>query len=142
MSKANRFRFRGRDTDDGTWRYGHYLEIASTMACIDRKPSKHVIVFTRCVDWGFDPNVQSEIDIKTLGQSTGLSDKNGVEIFEGDVFDCEDGEPPLVVYWHIDKAGWALAEGAEYLDDLAGYNNACVVIGNIHENPELLKESV
>ena len=73
-------------------------------------------------------------------QYTGLKDKNGKEIYEGDIFSippdkhhyCEERN---VVKWGID--GCLLEEHGLHLAD---YNERGEVIGNIHENPELLKE--
>lgn len=91
-----------------------------------------------------------------LMQYTGLKDKNGVEIYEGDILAGEDGEwqdndetwvryIAGIVTWWDDNARWFLS------DDLEGYMgdddkadepmdwNKYEVIGNIYENPELLK---
>lgn len=74
-----------------------------------------------------------------LMQSTGLKDKNGVEIFEGDVF--ESGYARYVVFWQKDDVRFALKfihdfEDSHYL----GMRNAesMDLIGNIYANPELL----
>ena len=137
--------FRGRDIDNGEWRYGHYMIVASPPQCVGKLPDKHMIVFTQFCDWGFNPNVQSEIDPKTRGQFTGLQDKNGKDIYEGDitsmVYSDDSGtrKPQIrAVEWseHIDgdryySAGYNLADafGPEDIE----------VIGNIHETPELLE---
>lgn len=82
-------------------------------------------------------------DYYKILKSTGLKDKKGVEIFEGDVVKTEDKEQNRewidVVDWsdmeeYVDSAKFELRfrEGW-YLDELE-------VIGNIYENPELLKE--
>jgi uncharacterized phage protein (TIGR01671 family) len=82
-----------------------------------------------------------------LMQYTGLKDKNGVEIYEGDILknpdqgELEYHEDPIngqVVWWNL--LGWTLAnkDGSiwEDVDYLANYE--LEVIGNIYENPELL----
>ena len=64
-------KFRGKRVDNGEWVEGCYVEIASKMACIGRKPSRHFIVFQQFCDWGFDPNVQAEVDPSTVEQIGG-----------------------------------------------------------------------
>lgn len=78
-----------------------------------------------------------------LMQSTGLKDKNGKEIFEGDIVDYKGRE--AVVKWHGSYASFiyrfvdGLKERVSEWDPLflACYNFE--VIGNIYENPELLE---
>lgn len=76
-------------------------------------------------------------------QSTGLIDKNGEEIFEGDVLLTYDGELAKV-YWDDVLAGWFvdfIYETAELSEvaDLQSSRSICKIIGNIYENLELLE---
>lgn len=77
-----------------------------------------------------------------LMQYTGLKDRNGREIYEGDIL--RDDEMGLnVVRWE-DGSFWLemFYEGGQSLmEHLSDYNEVCEVIGNIYENPELLEEA-
>lgn len=67
----------------------------------------------------------------SIMQYTGLKDKNGKEIYEGDLLKVNDVNTVMEVKWYDDSAGFNLA----YLN-----KNTCEVIGNIHENPELITQ--
>jgi len=80
----------------------------------------------------------------TLMQYTGLKDKNSVEIYEGDIVrrytgqDCEGNNEVLKVVWHNRDARWKMTA-----NDFNHHDNWCFskeIIGNIYENPDLLKE--
>ncbi|EPF4505863.1 YopX family protein [Enterococcus faecalis] len=85
------------------------------------------------------------IDKYVLMQSTGLKDKNGVEIFEGDLVEHDDNingtwetfEACEIVY-DVDYAQFCFKNDASNF--LSYYRNLCI-IGNIHENPELLEKA-
>jgi uncharacterized phage protein (TIGR01671 family) len=90
-------------------------------------------------DYGF------ESDIPVM-QYTGLKDKNGVEIYEGDIFKTDNYGTGVIEYGKVDFGNelhwitqgfywkaWGFNRGIH-----ANYNGG-EVIGNIYENPELLK---
>lgn len=73
-----------------------------------------------------------------IEQFTGLKDKNGVNIYEGDILIDDTGEP--IEYWVVKFADGGFvgecAGVAEPLFELANLE----IVGNIHENPELVEE--
>jgi hypothetical protein len=76
-----------------------------------------------------------------ITQFTGLIDKNGKEIYEGDIIDVAG--TPVVVCWNKECASFScrkIDETEPYSDHLYGCQNMTIIIGNIFENPELLKE--
>jgi uncharacterized phage protein (TIGR01671 family) len=81
-----------------------------------------------------------QVDPETVGQYTGLKDRNGREIYEGDIL--RDDEMGLnVVRWE-DGSFWLemFYEGNQSLmEHLSDYNEVCEIIGNIYESHELLK---
>ena len=129
--------FRGK-TEQGEWVYGFYHnETSIESPSSDRKITRHHI-YTQ----DFDKFVIPE----TVGQFTGLTDKNGKKIFEGDIVQiCRksiygNGEYSFYkVIWHEGWDGWGLINiKSKHSRYLCGANNG-EVIGNIHDNTELLE---
>ena len=77
-----------------------------------------------------------EVIPSTVGQFTGLTDKDGKKIFEGDIVSL-GGDEIGVVEYDDDCAGYRLSGDGCSL--CVSYGNDRLVIGNIHDNPELLE---
>lgn len=133
--------FRGKQKDDGKWLQGFYA-IQSNHACYQSELKyTSFILKDEFMDWGLGGLAGYEVIPKTIGQFTGLTDKNGNKIFEGDIVKClslEYGYVNKEVYYAEDRARFVLGSlGSDY--DFEEYINV-EVIGNIYDNPELLEK--
>lgn len=108
--------FRGK-TSNNKWIYGNLTIIDDTYFVSDEKHNKHIV------------------RPETVGQYTGLTDKNGKKIFEGDI--VKFGEYTYYVEWKQDRCGFGYGGRADRMLEIDGKH--CEVVGNIHDNPELLK---
>lgn len=81
---------------------------------------------------------ETGLHYKTLMQYTGLKDKNGKEIYEGDVLQTRSG----IGYMVFDNCGYAIkSPGSEAVDyEFSAFYLECEIIGNMYENPELLNQ--
>ena len=122
--------FRGKRLDNGEWYYGSYLflHISSvnwTGAKMGKPEDVHYIVNDQDINYAVYPS--------TVGQYTGLKDKNGKLIFEGDILLFRAGRTHVVRF----------EDGAFILEDTAipiPFAIKSEIIGNVHDNPELIKE--
>lgn len=118
--------FRGKRKDNGEWVYGNSV-------LFFKETTK---IYGELVQWR-----EIEVIPETVGQFTGLTDKNGKKIFEGDIVKCcslEYGYTNKEVYYNEDKAGFVLSSlCTDY--DFDEYITL-EVIGNIYDNKELLGE--
>ena len=145
--------FRGKRIDNGEWVYGYYARKGA-----DKESFRHYI----CVST-FSSDYQSnytypfylydyEVDPLTVGQCvSGLTDKNGKKIFEGDIVD-------ITQYDNVHHKAYRCCRAKVFFSNFAFRTNAAPeyedeeplsywfwhdcdfeVIGNIHDNPELLE---
>lgn len=128
--------FRGKRVDNGEWIKGFYIE--ANHHWHNKGVHKEWIVKNVIQNGGWC-NVGSKYAVipETVGQYTGLTDENGTKIFEGDIVKWF-GKKYTVTY----KEGRFIGEKEHFIgvDEYEFINlyGSLEVIGNIHDNPELL----
>lgn len=83
----------------------------------------------------------------TVGQFTGLLDKNGKEIYEGDIIGCHNPDIKHLIFYNEKQGRFMAALNGDIENDFIGvcglddsrWNASKEVIGNVYDNPELLK---
>lgn len=95
-----------------------------------------------------DPDIEKKVVYTdTVGQYTGLTDKDGKKIFEGDIVEYKTGDKLRIgrVFFSDFRASFSVTAGkngsARINNDLFNYiqnGNSVIVIGNIYDNPELI----
>lgn len=123
--------FRGKRIDNGEWVDGYLFCDKDGDVCITREEEAHTPEY-----W---------VDPSTVGECTGLKDKNGKLIFEGDICRNTRTGEIVSVKWHGTMAGyvWSKRKGNGHIFDFGELFRACdkyEVIGNIHDNGELIHE--
>jgi uncharacterized phage protein (TIGR01671 family) len=134
------YKFRGKDIKTQNWVYGSLLDFSKLNDC----PQFEIYSYDEVTKY------QTYHKVYDIGQFTGLTDKNGKEIYDGDI---------VINHWHdykqklivkliepkIDSSGWLSNSGIEFervdktiiLYQL--HPNCFEIIGNIYENPEFLE---
>ena len=120
--------FRGKRIDNGEWTEGYLFKIWNRTFLL----------------WGMTGDVPNMVEVKpqTVGQFTGLTDKNGKKIFEGDI--VKFSHPAFnkrrigVISYEINETGFVLRYKGDYCW-IAYIDEFYEVIGNVYDNPELLE---
>ena len=120
--------FRGKRLDNGEWVQGVFVPDYTQTAFYITKVGEFC----------------HKVDPETVGQFTGLTDKNGTKVFEGDILQTEDRI--VVVEWHRRSASWD-SKFVKFLEPresrwagilCSQWGEYAAVIGNIYDNPDLI----
>jgi len=140
-------KFRGLRIGSSEWVYGSLVNNLWVYSENGLYPHEkvHEIITDQfsCDDYDDMQANQQNVTVipQSVGQYTGLKDLNGKEIFQGDILQTTT-DKAMAVSWSnkyasfvLNREGWAFSHWfGESCDP-----DQCVVIGNIHQNPELLK---
>ena len=130
--------FRGKRIDNGEWVYwniyGEFCTSKGRRTRLTRKTPYGEKYFYHIYE------IKQLIDSETVGQYTSLTDKNGKKIFEGDIVDILDENEEIgVIKWADDDAMFTINSDGWYTSFNIYWSIDLEVIGNIHDNPEILK---
>lgn len=128
--------FRGKQVDNGEWIQGDLLQNVDCLKIREQeKDIKHIAR-------------SFVVHTETIGQYTGLTDKNGTKIFEGDILiytDKDQDKSTHKVFWSDTRLAFyaCYTRYPELYGYASNFNKDDIeVIGNIHDNPELLKGGI
>lgn len=139
--------FRGKRVDNGEWAYG-YLYVCGRDNAVEIS------------NYDKDLNMERMTNVvipETVGQYTGLTDKNGTKIFEGDILAIKfyskyiervswQGKPDAIasVFYDLNAFSMKAQNGIDirYADFCDINYKETEIIGNIHDNPELIESEV
>lgn len=138
--------FKGKRKDNGEWVEGYYAKVADYLS---EKPIDLIFDLDGLLLPHNEIGGCIDVESDTLGQFTGLYDKNGKKIFEGDVVKTKFGRL-CIVEWFSTRAycGWDLRP-VDTVDNIVHTkppteydlweDKNLEVVGNIHDNPEFRK---
>lgn len=144
--KMREILFRGKRVDDGEWVYGSFVMDVIELLKREQLTENPILAdgFIRRYDFQNRKVEMHEVERETVGQYTGLTDRNGTKIFEGDIVKTDKFSEPNKIYiikYDLQFAAFICEDKWNmYFVTFDGDSEQFEVIGNIHDNPELLEE--
>lgn len=136
---ATEIKFRGKKIDNNEWVIGSLV-----MVCDGETLKRYPCIV---ISYNHDSFDWHEVDQQTVGQFIGIRDKDGIEIFEGDIITDHEFAFNLIVGYSKDAASFAGSKINDFdVQNCHWFNNdiditqGWEVIGNIYENKELLNK--
>ena len=138
--------FRGKRLQGGNWVEGYFFK--SDFNKKERESGKATLIFTPdCDTFIMVPECHNSFMVvsDTVGQYTGLKDKNGKKVFEGDIAKVLQGKDKDIAYVGFENGAFMLYQKTGNIYERTlweyWYNDWDVeVIGNVHDNPYLLEK--
>jgi len=122
-------KFRGKDKENKNWVYGFAIIVQDTAIICSWNAETENLVYNFVVP-------------ETVGQYTGVKDKDGTEIYEGDIISVSEDKKNGEVIYNSAHCGY-IVTGKAWACGCARLGQLCTlfirVIGNAHKNPELLE---
>lgn len=131
MKTMREILFRGKRTDNGEWVQGYICRYG----WIGKEKDYIIPDYASAL-------YTAEIDPETVGQYTGLTDMNGRKIFEGDTVWNSYDEDYGKVEWDNDMAKFIITFPTFTVDFANVYGEELEIVGNVYDNPELLKGGI
>ena len=128
--------FRGKSRFSGKFVYGSLIHVGEFCCILGEDDGTDFEYPYLDVDLGVIDGQADPVIPETVGQFTGICDKDGKKIFEGDILQEDDIDREMEVVRFINGR---YAPFNVYPEYYCWDKDECTVIGNIYDNPELLK---